>query len=182
MTSAAAKKAPSTNAPAPAEPAHLGWRLVALTYDVFPALALVFAGSALMLLLRGGDQPQPESAGAYVNAAWLWAVCGGYFVLSWSRGGQTLGMRPWRLRVVDEAGRTPPWRALVSRYALATVPAMLALGLMALLPWSDRYVPFWIAGALAIAGPLSSLFDRDRRSLYDRFSATRFVRLSVPAA
>jgi len=171
------------NATAPiATPAHLGWRLAALTYDLFPVIALVFAASALMLLARGGEPVAPESIGAYLEMAWLWAACGGYFVLSWRRGGQTLGMRPWHLRVVDAEGRTPGWPALCGRYAAATLPALAALYLAALLPWTDRLMPYWIASAVAVVGPLWSLVDGESRALYERWSGTRFVRLTPVGA
>src|SRR3546814_2795607 len=38
----------------PARPAHLGWRLVAMTYDLLPLLALWFLASGVLLLARGG--------------------------------------------------------------------------------------------------------------------------------
>ncbi len=165
--------------PAPsASPARFGWRLVALTYDLFPVLALAFAGSALMLLARGGTPVEPGSAGAYGEAVWLWTLCGAYFVISWRRGGQTLGMRPWRLRVVDADGRIAGWPALATRYALATAPALVTLELAALVAWPDPMLPFWLAGAVALAGPLAALVDAEGRALYERGSGTRLVRLS----
>ncbi|MCZ8115303.1 RDD family protein [Silanimonas sp.] len=163
-----------------ARPAHLGWRLLALVYDLFPVLALAFAGSAAMLLVRGGTPVEPGSAGAYGEAVWLWTLCGAYFVISWQRGGQTLGMRPWRLRVVDANGQRAGWPALATRYAFATVPAIVGIELVALLPGIERLLPFWIGAAIAAAGPLWSLFDREGQALYDRFAGTRFVRLTPP--
>ncbi|MFN7521233.1 MAG: RDD family protein [Lysobacteraceae bacterium] len=165
--------------PAPiATPAPLGWRVVALAYDLFPVLALAFAGSALMLLARGGTPVNPGSAGAYAETAWLWALCGAYFVASWRRGGQTLGMRPWRLRVVANDGRLAGWRALATRYAVATLPALGVVELAALGAWPEPMVPFWLAGAVALAGPLAALFDGENRALYERWSGTRLVRLT----
>src|SRR3546814_12837389 len=38
----------------PARPAHLGWRLVAMTYDLLPLLALWFLAGGVLLLARGG--------------------------------------------------------------------------------------------------------------------------------
>src|SRR3546814_6612509 len=62
----------------------------------------------------------------------LWITCwlrsGLYAVVSWRRGGQTLGMRPWRLAVVGADGSVPSWRALCVRYAVGTV-SLLAAGL-----------------------------------------------------
>ncbi|HEX5693277.1 MAG TPA: RDD family protein [Arenimonas sp.] len=140
-----------------ARPAHLGWRLFALVYDFFPALALWIAASALMLLARGGEPVVPGSLLSWLELAVLWAVTGAYVVPSWRRGGQTLGMRPWRLKVVGADGSRPALRALVLRYAVATV-SLLALGL----------------------GYLWCLVDRERRGWHDIASGTLLVRLDAP--
>lgn len=137
-----------------ARPAHLGWRLFAMVYDFFPVLGLWVGTSGLMLLVRGGRPVAPDSLAAWAELALLWAVTGGYAVLSWRYGGQTLGMRPWRLKVLGADGRIAPTRALVLRFAVAT----LSLA----------------AGGL---GFLWSLFDRERRSWHDLASGTVLVRL-----
>lgn len=135
-------------------PAHLGWRLLALLYDALPALAIWFVGSAALLALRAGQPVMPGSVGAWLELLWLWALTGSYAVVSWRRGGQTLGMRPWRLRVTDRAGRPAGWVALMLRYAVAT----LSLGLFGL-------------------GLLWTLVDRERRSWHDLASGTLLVRI-----
>lgn len=143
--------------PATARPAHLGWRLFALVYDFFPVLALWLAASGVFLLLRGGQPVVPGSLLAWVELLGLWAVTGAYAVISWRRGGQTLGMRPWRLKVLGLDGRRPALRALVLRYVVAT----LSLA----------------AGGL---GFLWCLFERERRGWHDLASGTVLVRLDPP--
>ena len=138
-----------------ARPAHLGWRLFALVYDFFPMLALWFATSGLMLLVRGGRPVAPDSVAAWLELALLWAVTGAYALLSWRRGGQTLGMRPWRLKVVAADGHPARTGALALRYAVAT----LSLA----------------AGGL---GFLWCLLDRDHRAWHDLASGTVLVRLA----
>jgi len=137
-----------------ARPAHLGWRLFAMVYDFFPALALWVATSGVMLLLRGGDPVAPGSLAAWLELALLWAVTGAYAVLSWRYGGQTLGMRPWRLKVLGVDGRPATTGALALRFVVAT----LSLA----------------AGGL---GYLWCLFERERRSWHDLASGTVLVRL-----
>ena len=136
-----------------ATPAALPWRLLAAVYDALPVLALWMLASAVVLVLHGNRPFEPWSAGQL--ALWLlcWIVTGLYAVLSWRRGGQTLGMRPWRLRVVANDGTRPALRALWLRYAVAT----LSLA----------------AGGL---GFLWSLLDRERRTWHDLASNTRLVR------
>ncbi len=51
--------------------------------------------------------------------AFLFVVLGGYFVVFWSRSGQTLAMQTWHIRLVTtDGGRVRPLRALC-RYLLA---------------------------------------------------------------
>jgi uncharacterized RDD family membrane protein YckC len=140
-----------------AAPAHLGWRLFALAYDFFPLLALWFITSLAVYLLRGNVPVRPGSLAAYAEFVLLWLLTGAYAVISWRRGGQTIGMRPWRLKVVAADGQPASWRALCLRYAVATI-SMLAFGL----------------------GMLWCLVDRDRRGWHDLAAGTRFVRLQAP--
>jgi len=133
--------------------ALIGWRLLALAYDFFPVLALWFVIAAVFTALNGDS----------VRGGWLgllefvvlWLVAGAYAVPSWRRGGQTLGMRPWRLRVVGAHGGSPDARALWMRYAVGGL-SLLAGGL-----------GFWWAW-----------IDRDRLTWHDRISGTRMRRES----
>lgn len=136
-----------------ATPAALPWRLLAAVYDALPVLALWMLASALALVLHGNRPFAPWSAGQLALWALCWLVTGLYAVLSWRRGGQTLGMRPWRLRVVDDHGAAASARALWLRYAVATL-SLAAAGL----------------------GFLWSLIDRERRTWHDIASHTRLVR------
>ena len=145
------------------QPAHLGWRLLALLYDFFPLLALYFTTSLMMYLLRNQlpfEVPvRPGSPAAHAEFLLLWLLTGAYAVISWRRGGQTIGMRPWRLKVVGTDGLPASWRALCLRYAVASV-SMLALGL----------------------GLLWCLIDRQRRGWHDLAAGTRLIRLDPPTA
>ena len=138
-------------------PAALHVRLFALVYDLLPLLGIVFATAAFTLLLRGGTPVEPGSFAAWMELLLMVIAAFGYFGLSWRRGGQTLGMRAWRLRVVRTDGGVPAWRALGIRYVVAI--ASLA------------------AGAL---GFLWSLIDRERRTWHDMASGTVLVRLPKP--
>jgi uncharacterized RDD family membrane protein YckC len=139
--------------PSAARPAALGWRLLAIVYDAFPVLALWLATSAVAMLAHGNQPLAPLSPGQWLLFGSCWGVTGLYFVESWRRGGQTLGMRPWRLRVLTPGGVLASRRALWTRYALATLSwAILGLGFC----WS--------------------LFERERRSWHDLGSRTVLLR------
>ena len=131
-----------------------------LVYDLFVAVALWFVVAVPFVLVDvalSGDVR--HNIGPFSLLQWLlwlscWAVTGLYATASWRRGGQTLGMRPWRLRVVAQGDAAPTRGALWRRYAVATL-SLLAGGL-----------GFWWAW-----------IDRDRLTWHDRAAGTRVVRL-----
>lgn len=146
--------------------ALIGWRLLALLYDFWPVLALWMVVSTLFTLGYTflGHHATRENIAPFSALQWLlWLVCwlvgGLYATISWRRGGQTLGMRPWRLKVTAADGSAPSRGQLWKRYAVATLSLLLGgLG-------------FWWAW-----------FDKDRLAWHDRLSATRMVRLPKKTA
>ena len=153
-----APSAPSS--PAAARPrALIGWRLLALVYDALPVLALWLLVGALFTVgytLAGHpvrENIRPFSALQWIEWLCCWAVTGAYAVLSWHRGGQTLGMRPWRLQVTDASGAPAAVPALLRRFAWGSVSLLLA------------GAGFWWAWV-----------DRDRLAWHDRHSGTRLRR------
>lgn len=131
-------------------PAHLGWRIAAAIYDFFPLLAIWMATGAASIAVTGGTLDYH----VWWYRLLLLAVTAGYFVLSWRYGGQTIGMRAWRLRVVGPDGVSPGWGASLLRFVAAQVSlAALAIGFL------------WC------------LFDRERRGWHDLASGTRVLRL-----
>jgi len=136
-----------------AAPSLIGWRLLALGYDFFPALGLWMTVAGIFVAIHH-DAITGGVLGLLEFIA-LWLVTAAYSVASWRLGGQTLGMRPWRLRVVAANGRDAGWRALLVRYAVGNLSLLLGgLG-------------FWWAW-----------WDRDGLTWHDRASGTRMRRLA----
>lgn len=149
------------HAPVATPPAALiGRRMLSLFYDLWPVLALWFLTAVPFVLLDvliSGDVRHnigPFSAMQWVLWAACWGVTGLYVTVSWRHGGQTLGMRPWRIRVVTAGAGAPDRRALWIRYAVGTLS--LSLGGLG----------FWWAW-----------IDRERLTWHDRISGTRVVRV-----
>ena len=68
-------------------------------------------------------------------AAFLFLVLGIYFVWFWSHGGQTVAMRAWHVRLVDDDGRAVSQGRAFARYLLSWIwffPALLSLWLAGL--------------------------------------------------
>ncbi|AWH27991.1 MULTISPECIES: RDD family protein [Stenotrophomonas] len=136
------------------------WRLLALFYDLWPVLALwMLAGTVFTVAYTVSGHAQRDNIAPFSAWQWLlWAVCwvitGAYATASWRRGGQTLGMRPWRLKLETRDGTALRRGQLWRRFAMGTLSLLLGgLG-------------FWWAW-----------LDRERLTWHDRASGTRMVRV-----
>lgn len=136
-----------TDAPAYASPFA---RLVAAVYDLFPVFALMMAAGGIVVALRGGTAVPP---GTWWFEAWLLLVLFAYYGGSWRRGGQTMGMRAWRIAVRDEGDGSIGWGRLALRFVVAIVGSGLVVGLI------------WM------------FFDAKRRALHDVVAGTVVVKL-----
>jgi len=143
----------ATSSKPAARPARLGWRILSLVYDSLPMIPLVMLTSAAFVWLHGGRTVENSLVLALMQLVTTWGLVGLYFVLSWRRGGQTMGMRPWRVRVLANDGRPAQMSALWLRYLVATLTPVLCL--------------------------LWCLIDGERRGLHDLASGTVFVRMEI---
>ena len=119
-------------------------------------LALVFIATFPFLAFLG-DSTQGWKR--HLLQAWVLVVWGGYFTWFWARGGQTLPMKTWRIRVVRRDGAPLGFARALHRYVLAV------LGVMA-----------------AGLGFAWALIDRDRQFLHDRLAGTALVASEPPSA
>lgn len=103
---------------------------MALSYDLFILVAISMAYSALatvtMVQVLGtpnaGDY-RPMQDGIWFQAGWVVVIICFYWFF-WARAGQTVGMRAWRLKIVNDDNSLPKhwqiWvRMLVSPLSLA---------------------------------------------------------------
>lgn len=139
-----------------AELAGLRRRLASMLYEsmlLLGVLALTFLVPYLILGAVAAMTPP-----GWVLWIHVFVVLGAYFVWYWRRGGQTLAMQTWRLKIVDAAdGRAASVQRSLLRYALA-----------------------WPSVLLAGAGLVWALVDRDRQFLHDRLAGTCIVLLPIP--
>ena len=138
----------------------LGRHIMALVYDTFLVVPIIMLTTALLMGVYVTILPPPEAqndvvalpptlvqSGAFLSMAL-------FYLIFWRRGGQTLGMQAWRIRLVDISGA----QASTSQLILRLVAAVPAYGLVGL-------------------GLLWRFVDRDGLYLHDRVSGTTLVQL-----
>ena len=100
------------------------WRhILAMVYDAFLIIPLLMASTALWVALLGptSDIKQPAVPDLLQWCSWL-LILVGFFGLFWRRGGQTLGMQAWRLKLVSEKElASPTWHQIALRILVAFV-------------------------------------------------------------
>lgn len=165
----------------PGNAAGLLRRLAAIFYDWLLLLALWFGASLAFLPLTGGEAILASTQGwlAHLYHALLLALAAAYFAGSWVLGGQTLGMKAWRLRLQTREGFAPGWRPALLRFGAATALLLLAaLGSRYL--WAAGFPRARWLGALLLLPALADLcsiaLDPAGRSLLDRTGRLRVVR------
>ncbi len=151
-------------------PCPLWRRLLALVYDLLIVAAIVMVVGLLCQLATGG---RLISTGASTSVPiWYQALQGvvvaAYFISAWRRGGQTVGMRPWRIRVTDLAGGTPSWRQCFIRLIVASAPLLALL----LAPALGLRTTLWAVLITWAAWFALALFNRRRRVLHDLAAGT----------
>jgi uncharacterized RDD family membrane protein YckC len=129
--------------------ASLARRLAAAVYDALLVVALMFIATFPFLAFLGDST---HGWRRHLLQAWIVFVIGAYFVWFWTRGGQTLPMKTWRIRLVRVDGAAVNLARAVHRYVIALL-GTAALG----------------------SGFLWALVDRDRQFLHDRLSGTALV-------
>src|SRR5262249_43712524 len=116
--------------------------LLAFAVAFFAGLAFYGAGQGRLI---GGTR--------LLFQVYIFLVLGVYFVACWTRGGRTLPMQTWKIRIVRRDGAPVEVHRAALRYAIA-----------------------WISLLAAGAGFFWAWLARDRQFLHDRLAGTRLVK------
>ena len=139
-----------------AVPPGLFRRLAAIFYDTILVLSLMVAAFALAYLPLamglGIEDLREHPLLRFLLFLWMLSVGVGFHLWFWTHGGQTLGMRAWRMRLFSETGAKVTFAQACIRY------------LVAILSWA----------ALGL-GFLWTLIDAEKRTWHDIASRTRLV-------
>jgi uncharacterized RDD family membrane protein YckC len=124
-------------------------RLASMLYESLLVFAVVFF-AGLLFYAAAGDHISGFIR--HIFQFYLLVVLGLYFVWCWCRGGQTLAMKTWKLRLVSADGSPVSAPKAALRYLLACLSV-----------------------AIAGAGFAWAAFDCDRQFLHDRLAGTKIV-------
>ena len=133
-------------------PAGFLRRLVAMCYDALLLLSVLLVATAVATMVSLAITHKATLSHNPFYQTTIFLLCFAFFSWFWLHGGQTLGMRSWRLRVQNRnGGPISIWQALL-RFIVA-IPSLALFGL----------------------GFLWMLVDREHMTLYDRFSESVVV-------
>jgi uncharacterized RDD family membrane protein YckC len=137
-------------APPDAPLASLSRRALALIYEALLLSALLLVAALPLVMITGAADAVVARP---LLQIYLVVVAATYFVWQWRRGGQTLPMKTWHMRVVTRAGAALNLRQALSRFVFA------------------------LAGcALGGSGFVWALVDRDGLFLHDRLAGTMIIK------
>jgi uncharacterized RDD family membrane protein YckC len=111
---------PNTKLPS----ASLIKQLAAMLYDGFLILAILFVATIIALLFNKGEAIESSP----VFTLYLVLVIFLFYSWFWSKCGQTLGMRVWKIQIINDYGKNPAWQVCILRLVFA-VFSMACLGL-----------------------------------------------------
>jgi uncharacterized RDD family membrane protein YckC len=157
-------------------PCPLWRRLLALLYDL---LAVIAIAAVMGLVCQIATHGRLFDAQGHALTWWFqplqYLTISAYFVVSWLRGGQTLGMRPWRIRVTSTSGTAVSWRQALIRLIVAWLPVFAlelqtAIGMRGAIYAALGGWALWFAVALV---------DRRRRALHDVLAGTEVRRIDT---
>ena len=159
--------------------APLARRLAALSYDGLLLLAvLLFASALLIPLAKTGATPSYHP----LRTLYLLCVSFGFFGWFWTHGGQTLGMRAWRLQLQGCDGNQVSWRRAALRFTLS-LPLWLYIGSVLIVTYAPPHPESsWLNLLLTIPAPIRYgiagawlVLDQWPNNWRDRVSGLRII-------
>jgi len=145
-------------------PVSLVKRLISIVYDLILLIAIFFAVGIPVSILttfifNSGNAITEEHSLYLVNQAIillsLFIASIGFYTWFWTHGGQTLGMKTWRIKLMSNNGQNITHKQALKRY----FAALLSWGIFGL-------------------GFIWCLIDNKKRTWHDIFSDSHLVQLS----
>ncbi len=99
--------------------------LAVMFYDSMVLLSILFLASLIAVIINNGET---ISQGNLFFIAYLFAVSWLFYSWFWTHGGQTIGMRAWKVYLLSEEQNNISWRQATIRFAAAFL-SWIPLGL-----------------------------------------------------
>jgi uncharacterized RDD family membrane protein YckC len=149
-------------------------RLIAAVYDSFLILATIFIATALTLPFTKGEVAAQNKIYMSLYLLTVIYIFYGWF---WTHGGQTLGMRVWKQKLVQLDGSFVTWKQSFIR-VITGLPAWslffigLILSIKTNIAESLTNIPAWL---FAVSGFVWVLLDNRNNNWRDKLSGTQIV-------
>lgn len=127
-------------------------RLAAFVYDSFIIISLLLLATTVALFFNQGESFLPHRT---VFLVYLIIMTGLLLTWCWHRGGQTVGMLAWKLKLVDNQNELISWKRALYRYILAL-----------------------FSFSLCGLGFVWCFIDKDRQSLHDKIANTKIIQIN----
>ena len=129
-------------------------RIMAIFYDLFLLTAILFLATALVNVINQGEAIDQNSFYKLFLRFYLAGIILFYFGWFWTHGGQTLGMKTWKIKLISNDSQVINWKQALIREITAVISCFfLGLGF------------FW------------SLFDQQKRCWHDISSNSTMIDL-----
>jgi len=132
---------------------RLARRLMVILYDSFAVVAIAFLLTAIWVTGNSGEAITPGQIAYPIYLVSLFITAWLYFAISWRKGGLTLGMRAWKVKLITENGSRISWGFSLLRFCTA-----------------------WLGFIVFASGFILSLLRKDRACWHDLISKSRLVR------
>ena len=143
-----------------------------MAYESLIVLAILLVASFAFM---GAATSHLEGLARHLFQAYLFLVLGLYFVWCWRRGGQTLPMKAWKVRVVRRDGAPLDTPRAVLRYVVAAL-TLGSSAVAAAVLWREPGAELaWLALAPGALTLLWALVDAERQFLHDRLAGTKIA-------
>jgi len=94
-------------------------RLAAQIYDFLLLIALLFIATALLLPFTSGEAITSQQA--FIYRIYLTLISFFFYGWFWTHGGQTLGLRAWKIKVLTLDQKPISWTQALLRFVTAIV-------------------------------------------------------------
>ncbi len=149
-------------------------RLLAALYDGFLVLATIFIATALTMPFTKGEV---AANNRIYMSLYLLIVAYIFFAWFWTHGGQTLGMRVWKQKLIGLDGKAVNWQQSFIRF-ISGLPAW-GLFIIGLILWiksdiaeSLTNIPGWL---FTLTGFIWVLLNTKSNNWRDKLSGTQII-------